>query len=83
MFSNRSDRSRRAVAYYLPGETRCAESGNHVMKPFVEVRNGTCGGRYRQPGAVGLLTRVVLRKLLDTATSRLHQPPSPHTASPR
>lgn len=39
--ANRSDRPRRAIAlHYMTEETRYVESGQHIMKPFVEVADG-------------------------------------------
>lgn len=39
--ANRSGRPRRAIAlHYMTGETRFVASGNHPMKPFVEVGDG-------------------------------------------
>ena len=39
--TNTSVRPRRAIAiHYMTGETRYDSSGNHTMKPFVEVANG-------------------------------------------
>ena len=39
--ANRSDRPRRAIAlHYMTQETRYVESGQHIMKPFVEVADG-------------------------------------------
>ncbi len=38
---NPSERPRRAIAiHYMTNETRFVESGNHPMKPFVEVKDG-------------------------------------------
>ena len=38
---NHSTRERRAIAiHYMTNETRFVESGNHPMKPFVEVKDG-------------------------------------------
>jgi ectoine hydroxylase-related dioxygenase (phytanoyl-CoA dioxygenase family) len=39
--ANKSGRPRRAIAlHYMTGETRYVASGNHVMKPYVEVADG-------------------------------------------
>ena len=39
--ANTSGRPRRAIAlHYMTGDTRFVESGEHVMKPFVEVGDG-------------------------------------------
>ena len=39
--ANTSERPRRAIAiHYMTEETRYVASGNHTMKPFVEVGDG-------------------------------------------
>lgn len=46
---NKSPRPRRAIAiHYMTEETRYVASGNHIMKPFVEVQDGEvmCGEHF-------------------------------------
>jgi phytanoyl-CoA hydroxylase len=60
--ANTSGRPRRAIAlHYMTGETRFVASGNHPMKPFVEVADGELlrGQAFPQvypPGAAGQST---------------------------
>ena len=57
--ANTSGRPRRAIAlHFMTGETRFVASGNHVMKPFVEVGDGELmqGAHFPQIYPAGVLS---------------------------
>lgn len=70
--ANTSTRPRRAIAiHYMTGETRYDSTGNHTMKPFVEVANGEVltGNRFPLVSDDGNVIRPKLPKFRDSLGS--------------